>query len=142
MSEWQRFPSDAPDLFDQLRELRDAEVTVRFRIGIGEWGMVDVPAASLTLQGRLRSEPGVDRFGVEVPGWGTEDFAWFARRKGRGRTDYWQAAIEHKPAGRPALILYLTAPLDGLEIQISPSVHRGEFNAEDAESAEDAEKNG
>lgn len=116
MSTWQPLPSEAPDLFGRLRELQGAEITVRFRIGVGEWGRVEVPAASLTIQGRLHVEPGVDRFGVEVPGWGTDAFAWFARRKGRGRTDYWQAAIEHKPEGRPALILYLTAPLDGLEI--------------------------
>ena len=118
MNAWRRLPPNDPSLFKRLRDLPPANVTVRFRIGVEERGRVEVPAASLTLQGRLRVEPVVDRFEVEIPGWGTEDFAWFARRKGRGRTDYWQAAIEHKPEGRPALVLYLTAPLDGLEISV------------------------
>ncbi|MGV3721122.1 MAG: hypothetical protein ACO1SX_09450, partial [Actinomycetota bacterium] len=51
-------------------------------------------------------------------GWGHGDFAWFSRRKGRGRPDYWQAAIEYRPFGAPALVLYLTAPLDGLEVRV------------------------
>ena len=115
---WQTLASEAPDLFDHLRHSGPAEVHVRFGIGVGEGFAVDVPAASLTLQGRLRVEPGTDRLGIEVPGWGPDDFAWFARRKGRGRTDYWQGAIEYRPEGRPALVFYFTAPLDGLEIRL------------------------
>lgn len=130
MSTWQRLPSEDPALFERLRGLPPTDVIVRFRIGVGERGKVEVPAVSLTLQGRLRVEPGVDRFGIEVPGWGAEEFAWFARRKGRGRTDYWQAAIEHKPEGRPALVLYLTAALDGLEICIEPLTAKTPSSAE------------
>jgi hypothetical protein len=115
---WQTLPSEAPDLFDRLRAAGPAEVYVRFGIGVGKGFAVDVPAASLTLQGRLQVEHQVDRFGVQVPGWGPDDFAWLARRKGRGRTDYWQGAIEYHPEGRPALVLYFTAPLDGLEIRL------------------------
>jgi hypothetical protein len=115
---WQKLPADAPDLFTQLRELDGAEVYVRFRIGIGEGTHVEVPAATLTVQGRLGVEPVVDRFAVEVPGWGPEDFAWFARRKGRGRPDYWQGAIEYHGPAHPALILYFTAPPDALEISV------------------------
>lgn len=81
---------------------------------------VEVPASSLMLRGGLSVEEAVDRFAVQVPGWAETDFAWFARRKGRGRTDYWQAAIEYRPAGLPALVLYLTAPLDGLLIRVRP----------------------
>ncbi len=118
MNGWQRFPSDDPALFRRLRERAGADVCVRFRIGVDASPRVEVPAATLLLQGRLLLEPVVDRFGIGVTGWGAEDFAWFARRKGRGRSDYWQAAIEHRPEGRPALVLYLTAPLNGLEITI------------------------
>jgi hypothetical protein len=69
----------------------------------------------------LAVEAQVDRFGVLVPGWGEGDFAWFSRRKGRGRTDYWQAAIEYRPFDAPALVLYLTAPLDGLDLRVKPT---------------------
>ena len=116
--EWQTLAAESPDLFERLRERGPSEVHVRFGIGVGRGFTVDVPAASLTVQGRLRVEPDVDRFGIEVPGWGPDDFAWFARRKGRGRTDYWQGAIEYRPEGRPALVLYFTAPPDGLEIRV------------------------
>jgi hypothetical protein len=117
---WQTLPSDAADLYERLRTMEGAEVSVRFGIGTAEGYQVEVPAASLIVQGWLRVEPGVDRLVVEVPGWGPEDFAWFGRRKGRGRTDYWQGAIEHRPGGRPALVLYFTAPADGLLIRVSP----------------------
>jgi hypothetical protein len=116
-AEWQRLSCAAPELFQDLRESEGGEVHVRFRIGTGGF-VVDVPAASLTLQGRLRVAPSRDRFTVAVPGWGPDDFAWFSRRKGRGRPDYWQGAIEYRPQGCPALVLYVTAPLDGLEISV------------------------
>jgi hypothetical protein len=93
-------------------------VHVHFAIGTEGGHHVDVPAASFTVRGRLRVETAVDRFAVLVPGWGPQDFAWFARRKGRGREDYWQAAIEQQADSGPALVLYLTAPLDGLEIRV------------------------
>ena len=118
MSDWQPLSSAAPDLFPQLRALGTVEACVRFRIGAGEGYAVDIPATSLTLHGRLRVMPSVDRFGLEVDGWGADDFAWFGRRKGRGRRDYWQGAIEYRPEGRPALVLYFTAPEDGLEISV------------------------
>lgn len=115
---WQELASAAPDLFVRLRRARDAELHLRFGIGTAEGYQVEVPAASLTLRGALVVESGTDRFAIDVPGWGTGDFAWFSRRKGRGRTDYWQAAVEYRPAGLPALILYFTAPLDGLSIRL------------------------
>ena len=118
MSDWQPLSSSAPDLFPQLRALGTVQACVRFRIGTGEGYAVDVPATSLTLQGPLRVMPAVDRFAVEVRGWGPDDFAWFGRRKGRGRSDYWQGAVEYRPEGRPALVLYFTAPEDGLEISV------------------------
>lgn len=119
---WERFPSDAPELFTWLRSQTGAEVHLRFGIGTAEGYRVEVPAASLTLRGGLTVETEVDRFTVHLEGWGDRDFAWFARRKGRGRTDYWQGAIEYHTAGHPALVLYVTAPLDGLEIRVSPGV--------------------
>ena len=114
---WTPLASDDPSLFDRLRERRGAEVSVALGIGAGKH-RVDIPAATIRLQGKLRVEERADRFGIEVPGWGPTDFAWFARRKGRGHPDYWQAAIEYRPEGQPALVLYLTAPLDGLEIRL------------------------
>lgn len=117
MSDWCDHEPADPEFFARLRELGAAEVSIRFGIGTEEGFQVEVPAASLMLQGRLRVEREVDRISVEVPGWGTEDFAYFARRKGRGRTDYWQGAIEYRPAGRPALVLYFTAELAGLQIR-------------------------
>jgi hypothetical protein len=117
---WRALTSDAPDLFAQLRAAGAAEIHLRFGVGTDEGYRVAVPAASLTLRGALRVEATTDRLSIQVPGWGAGDFVWFSRRKGRGRTDYWQAAIEYRPAGLPALVLYLTAPLDGLEIRIRP----------------------
>jgi len=117
-SGWQALSSAAPDLFDHLRATGAAEIHLRFGVGTAEGYRVAVPAASLTLRGMLRVETANDRLSILVPGWGETDFAWFSRRKGRGRSDYWQAAIEYRPAGLPALVLYLTAPLDGLEIRI------------------------
>jgi hypothetical protein len=101
-----------------LRRLGPAEMHVRFGIGVGSGYRSEVPAASLTLRGKLAVEPQVDRFALRIPGWSETDFAWFARRKGRGRSDYWQAAIEYHPEGHPALVLYLTAPLDGLVLRV------------------------
>lgn len=121
-ADWALLGSDAPGLFDTLRQLPDSEIHVRFNLGTEQGYRVEVPAASLTLRGRLATEAQVDRFGVLVPGWAEGDFAWFSRRKGRGRRDYWQAAIEHHPAGAPALVLYLTAELDGLELRVRPFV--------------------
>jgi hypothetical protein len=118
--EWQTWPSADPDLFAQLRRAGSLEIHLRFGIGTAGGYRVEVPAASLTLRGTLTVEPTTDRLNLHVPGWGPEDFAWFSRRKGRGRTDYWQAAIEYRPAGLPALVLYLTVPLDGLEIRVRP----------------------
>jgi hypothetical protein len=115
---WTALPSDAPDLFSRLRELGPLRACVRFGVGLGEGLHVEIPAARLMVEGLLHAEPQVDRFGIEVPGWGAGDFAWFARRRGRGGPDYWQGAIEHRPEGRPALVLYFTAPLDGLEIRV------------------------
>jgi hypothetical protein len=120
----ERLPSDAPDLFERLRKLQPAEVRVRFGIGTHGSAAVDVPAVSFTLQGRLRVEPHVDRFAVEVPGWGPDDYAWFGRRKARGRPDYWQGAVEHRPEGRPALVIYFTAPEKGLEVSVRPLPER------------------
>jgi hypothetical protein len=117
-TEWVAVRSDAPELFDRLRQLSDAEIYVRFNLGVEQGHRVEVPAVSLTLRGELAVEGQVDRFGVLVEGWAADDFAWFSRRKGRGRTDYWQAAIEHRPSGAPALVLYLTAALDGLELRV------------------------
>lgn len=116
--DWLTLDPAHPDLFTQLRELGPSEASVRFNHGIDDAGRVQVPASSLTLQGALRVEAGVDRFGILIPGWGENDFVWLARRRGRGRSDYWQGAIEQKPGGRPALIFYFTAELDGLEIRV------------------------
>lgn len=117
---WQEHSSADPELFTRLRELPPAEVRVRFEHGTGDGYRVEVPGASFTLQGVLRVEPEVDRISVEVPGWSAGDFAYFARRKGRGRTDYWQGAVEYHPSDRPALVFYFTAALDGLEIKTRP----------------------
>jgi hypothetical protein len=116
--EWLPLRSDDPELFSRLRALVNAEVHLRCGIGTGDGFRVEVPAASLTLRGRLSVEPVVDRLGILPEGWGAGDFVWFARRKGRGRTDYWQGAIEYRPEGQPALVLYLTAALDGLELRV------------------------
>lgn len=118
---WESMRSDSSVLFDTLRRLPEAEIFVSFKVGVGKGYRVDVPAASLNLRGRLKVEAAVDRFHVLIPGWGEGDFAWFSRRKGRGRSDYWQAAIEHRAAGAPALVLYLTAELDGLELRVRPT---------------------
>lgn len=117
MPPWTEHSSADPALFERLRELGPAEVSIRFGIGTAEGYRVEVPAASLILQGRLRVEPEVDRISVEVPGWGSGDFAYFGRRKVRGRPDYWQGAVEYRPEDRPALVLYFTAPLEGLVIK-------------------------
>jgi hypothetical protein len=116
--EWTPLASDAPDLFTRLRALSHAEMHLRFGIGTSGGFRVEVPASSLTVRGRLSVEPVVDRLTLHPEGWGESDFVWFARRKGRGRTDYWQGAIEYHAGGQPALVLYLTAPLDGLELRV------------------------
>jgi len=118
LSGWQAYTSAAPDLFTQLRRLGGAEIHLRFNIGTTEGFGVEVPATSLTLRGTLEVDAVADRITILVPGWGASDFAWIARRKGRGRSDYWQAAIEYRPAGLPTLVLYFTAPLDGLELRV------------------------
>lgn len=115
---WHEYPADLPDLFDQLRAFRPSEVRIRLGIGTAEGYRVEVPASSLTVQGRLCVEAGVDRLSVEIPGWGDGDFAWFGRRKGRGRPDYWQIALEYRPEGRPHLVYYGTAAVDGLRISV------------------------
>lgn len=120
MPDWTRFPSDAPDLFTRLAELGDAEVVVRFGIGVGDGYRVEVPAARLSLRGRLRLYPGRDRFGIAAEESGPGDFTWLARRKGRGRSDYWQGAIERHTDGYPALTLYFTAQVDEVEIRVCP----------------------
>jgi hypothetical protein len=118
MEDWQKLPSEDPDLFLRLRGLGETEICVRFGIGTERGDGVDIPAARLMVEGRLRVEPEVARFGVTVSGWGPSDFAWFARRVGRGGPDYWQGALEYRPEGRPALVLYFTARLDALEISV------------------------
>lgn len=115
---WQTFPSGAPDLFTRLEALQGRTVLIRFGIGTGSGIQVEVPAARMSLQGRLEVRRSLDRIIIHVEGWGEEDFAWFGRRKGRGRPDYWQGAIEYRPSGAPAMVLYFTAPLDSLEIRI------------------------
>lgn len=119
--QWEELDPADPQLFTRLRELGPARVYVHLGIGTGDGVRVDVPAASFTLQGELRVEPEVDRFGIRVPGWSETDFAWFARRKGRGRTDYWQVAIEHHAEGIPALVLFFTAEQDGLLLRTAPA---------------------
>ena len=122
MSRWINLASDAPELFERLAELGEAEVVVRFGIGVEAGYRVEVPAVRLALRGRLCLFPGRDRFGVEATSTAGEgDFTWLARRKGRGRSDYWQGAIERQAGGSPALTLYFTAPLDGLEIRVRPA---------------------
>lgn len=111
-------PSESPALFELLRQAGPVKASVRFAIGTEGGHRVEVPAVRLQLTGTLRVEPLHDRFAVLVDGWGPDDFAWFARRKGRGRPDYWQGAIEHRPSGRPDVVVYFTAPLDGLEIRL------------------------
>ena len=114
---WDEHSSADPKLFAVLRGLQDAEIYVRFATGVGDGFQVEVPAAVLSVQGSFRVEQRSHRFSVELPEWGEDHFAHFARRKGRGRDDYWQGAIEHRPEGRPSLVLYFTAPLDGLIIR-------------------------
>src|SRR5688572_4657510 len=106
--DWADIPSDLPDLFDRLRALEECEVWVRVGQGMGEGRSVAIPAAILTLRGRLRLPGDVDRFGIDLPGQGESDFAWFARRKGRGRGEYWQVAVERHAEGHPVLVLYVT----------------------------------
>ncbi len=115
---WTVLSSGLPDLFSRLREVGPAEVLVRFSIGTEARYQVEVPGCRTAILGRLALQPGVDRFNVHVSGWGQDDFAWFGRRKGRGCEDYWQGAVEYRPEGRPALVVYFTAPLDGLEIRV------------------------
>ena len=120
MQPWNEHASGDPELFSRLRELGPAEVSIRFGIGTEAGHRVEVPACAMILQGALQVEPEVDRISVEVPGWGPADFAYFGRRKGRGRPDYWQGAIEYRPENRPALVLYFTAALDELQIKSRP----------------------
>ncbi len=115
---WSELESGDPDLFSRMRELEGREVRVRFAVGLGEGARVEIPALRLVIAGRLRPVPGLDRFGLLPDGWGPTDLAWFARRRGRGGPPYWQGALEYRPAGRPTLVLYFTAPLDGLEIRV------------------------
>ena len=117
-SKWTPLDPTSPELFEQLRALDHPEASIRFGIGTEGRHRVAVPAARLVLQGRLRLEADVDRFSVEIEGWGPADFAWLARRKGRGRPDYWQGAVEHRATDRPALVFYFTAPLSGIEISV------------------------
>jgi hypothetical protein len=115
---WGVLPSDVPDLFSRLRALENAEVTVAASVGTGVGYLVEVPCATVRLRGRLRVEPRVDRFVLELDGWGAGSFAWFGRRKGRGRPDYWQIGVEYRPGDYPALAYFGTAAADGLEIRI------------------------
>jgi hypothetical protein len=118
VEQWQPIPSGDPELFARLREAEGEAVCVRFGMGLGDGLQVEIPAARLMVEGRLRVEAGVDRFAVEITGWEGGDFAWFARRRGRGGPDYWQGALEYHAEGRPGLVLYFTAALDGLEIRV------------------------
>lgn len=126
---WETLAPDAPDLFARLRRHERCEVLVRFSIGERRGMRVEIPAVRTVLQGRLEAHPRVDRFRVWIDGWSEGDRAWLARRKGRGGPDYWQGAVEYRPHGKPALVLYFTAPLDGLEIQVllpaNPTNQRG-----------------
>ncbi len=115
---WEELCPTAPTLFEQLRQYDGAEFWVHVEQGLGADGRISVPATHLTVQGTLKVEPGVARFSVAIPGWENSDFAWFARRRGRGRPDYWQAAIEYRPSGRPALVLYFTAELADLQMRV------------------------
>ena len=115
----------APDLFPQLRAMVQSEVSIRFGMGTEGRQRVAVPAARLVLQGRMQVKPNADRISIEIESWGAGDFAWLARRKGRGRPDYWQGAIEHRAADRPALVLYFTAPLSEIEISVRPTSPAG-----------------
>lgn len=115
---WTDLSPGDPGLFDRLRGLGHAEIYVHVPIGTETGYRVAVPGASLSLRGTLEVAPGVDRLIVRVPGWGVDDLAWFGRRKGRGRPDYWQFAIEHRPEGFPGLVLYGTAPLDGIVLRV------------------------
>lgn len=113
--------SEASDLFSRLRQHEGREVLVRFSVGAHQGMRVEIPSTRTLVQGRLEVHPRVDRFRVWIDGWGTGDFAWFARRKGRGGPGYWQGAIEYRPQGKPALVHYFTAALDGLELQVLPA---------------------
>jgi hypothetical protein len=114
---WRDHASADPDLFATLRRLAPCRIYLRFEHDTRDGLRVDVPATSLTLQGELTIEPVVDRFGIRLRGGGAGDVAWFARRKARGRPEYWQAAIEQHAEGRPALVLYFTAAADGLALR-------------------------
>jgi hypothetical protein len=115
---WIDLSSSSPDLFERLRACEGWEISLRARHGTGNGRKVEVPSASIVLQGTLRVQAAVDRFAVDVPGWGSDDFAWLARRKGRGGPDYWQGAIEYRCGGRPALVVYFTAPAEGIQLRV------------------------
>ncbi len=118
---WETLVADTPDLFLRLRRYQGCEILVRYAVGERQGIQVEVPAARTTLQGRLEVHPQVDRFRIRLEGWSEEDFIWLARRKGRGGPGYWQGAIEYRPEGKPALVHYFTAPLDGLVIKLRPT---------------------
>jgi hypothetical protein len=118
MHTWHRISSDDPDLFERLRACPGARICVRFHAGVEDAFHTEIPASSFALRGALRVEEEADRFSIQVPGWGPEDFAWFARRRRAGGADYWQCAVEYRPGGTAGLVLYFTAPLDGLEISV------------------------
>jgi hypothetical protein len=118
---WEDHSSADPRLFAALRHLAGCRIYLRFEHDTRDGLRVEVPSASLTLQGELTVELNVDRFGIRLPGGGVGDFAWFSRRKARGRPEYWQGAIEQHRDGGPALVLYFTAPADGLTLRTCPA---------------------
>ena len=115
---WVSLSPGLPDLFPLLRALGEAEAYVHVPIGTERGFAVSVPAASLSLRGRLEIRPGVDRFCIHGQASNPGEFAWFGRRKGRGRPDYWQFAVERRGSAAPELVVYGTARLDGFTLRV------------------------
>lgn len=89
------------------------EVVVRCSSGGGG----RLPALLVTLRGRLVLCSRQGRFGVELTGHATGDFAWMALRRGRGGPDYWQGALEQRREGYPAVVVYFAAALNEVEVR-------------------------
>jgi len=116
-AEWQPHDPAAAALFEALRALGSATIRVHLALEIRDGWQVGIPAVSLTLSGRLRLHPGVERLTVELAGGGE---ARLGRRSERGgRPPYWQAYCEwpaQDDGDHPPLVLSLTAPLDAVAI--------------------------
>ena len=116
--DWETLDPADPELFDRLRALNRFELWISVPVGTGRY-QVPLPAAHLTLRAEAIVDSRSDRIGLSLPDWSTNDLAWLSRRKGRGRPDFWQVALERRTPDGPALVFYAAAEADGIELRLS-----------------------